>query len=71
MPASRLGLSTRNHRTETQFKAQFTKALAAAFDTERPLEVFELYLQEVIERCRPRRILLMLDEFRTRITGGY
>lgn len=46
-----------------KFKPQFTKALAAAFNTERPFEVFELYLQEVIEACRPRRLLLMLDEF--------
>ena len=46
-----------------KFKPQFTKALATSFDTERPFEVFELYLQEVIEACQPRRLLLMLDEF--------
>jgi type I restriction enzyme M protein len=46
-----------------KFKPQFTKALATAFNTDRPFEVFELYLQEVIEACRPRRLLLMLDEF--------
>lgn len=46
-----------------KFKPQFTKALATAFNTDRPFEVFELYLQEVIEACQPRRLLLMLDEF--------
>lgn len=46
-----------------KFKPQFSKALAVAFATDRPFEVFELYLQEVIEACRPRRVLLMLDEF--------
>lgn len=46
-----------------KFKPQFTKALTTAFTTDRPFEIFELYLQEVIEACRPRRLLLMLDEF--------
>lgn len=46
-----------------KFKPQFTKALSAVFTTDRPFEVFELYLQDVIEACRPRRLLIMLDEF--------
>lgn len=46
-----------------KFKPQFTKALATAFNTDRPLEVFELYLLEVIDACKPRRLLVMLDEF--------
>lgn len=46
-----------------KFKPQFTKALSTVFVTERPFEIFELYLQEAIEACRPRRLLLMLDEF--------
>jgi type I restriction enzyme M protein len=46
-----------------KFKSQFTKTLALAFTNDRPFEVFELYLQEVLKACQPRRLLLMLDEF--------
>jgi type I restriction enzyme M protein len=46
-----------------KFQPQFSKALSTVFATDRPFEVFELYLQEAIEACRPRRLLLMLDEF--------
>jgi type I restriction enzyme M protein len=46
-----------------KFKPQFTKALASAFTTDRPFEVFEIYIQEALKACRPRRLLLMLDEF--------
>ena len=45
------------------FLAAFGKALPQAFSGERPFETFELFLQTVIEAAKPRRILLMLDEF--------
>ena len=45
------------------FKVAFAKALGAAFSASRPFEVFELYIQAVLEAARPRRLLLMLDEF--------
>ena len=46
-----------------RFKVAFVKALATAFSGSQPFEVFELYLQAVLEAARPRRLLLMLDEF--------
>ena len=45
------------------FKVAFVKALRQAFSGDRPFETFELFLQTVIEAVRPRRVLLMLDEF--------
>ena len=45
------------------FRVAFVKALRRAFSGDRPFETFELFLQTVIEAARPRRILLMLDEF--------
>ena len=45
------------------FKVAFVKGLNTAFAGARPLEVFELYLQAVLEAASPRRLLLMLDEF--------
>jgi type I restriction enzyme M protein len=45
------------------FKVAFVKGLSAAFSGTRPSEVFELYLQVVLEAASPRRLLLMLDEF--------
>ncbi|MCY3968488.1 MAG: N-6 DNA methylase [Acidobacteria bacterium] len=45
------------------FKVAFLKGLSAAFSEDRPFEMFELYLQAVLEAARPRRLLLMLDEF--------
>ena len=46
-----------------RFKVEFVKALSTAFSGSRPFEVFELYLQDVLEAAKPRRLLLMLDEF--------
>ena len=46
-----------------RFKVGFVKALSTAFSGSRPFEVFELYIQTVLEAARPRRLLLMLDEF--------
>ena len=46
-----------------RFKVEFVKALSTAFSGPRPFEVFELYLQDVLEAASPRRLLLMLDEF--------
>ena len=45
------------------FKLAFVKALRRAFSGDRPFETFELFLQTVIDAARPRRVLLMLDEF--------
>lgn len=39
------------------------KALDATFSGENPFEAFELYLQSVLERIQPQKLLLMLDEF--------
>ena len=46
-----------------RFKVEFVKALSTAFSRSRPFEVFELYIQAVLEAASPRRLLLMLDEF--------
>lgn len=45
------------------FKVQFLSGLSKAFCADHPFETFELYLQSVLEAIRPRRLLLMLDEF--------
>ena len=45
------------------FKVAFAKALSTAFSGSRPFEIFELYIQSVLEAASPRRLLLMLDEF--------
>ena len=44
-------------------KAALVNALSSAFSGTRPFEVFELFLQEVLEVASPRRLLIMLDEF--------
>ena len=46
-----------------RFKVEFVKALSTAFSRSRPFEVFESYIQTVLEAASPRRLLLMLDEF--------
>lgn len=46
-----------------RFKVAFTKALSTAFSGTQPFEVFEMYIQRVLEAASPRRVLLMLDEF--------
>ena len=46
-----------------RFKLAFRKASSTAFSGSRPFEVFELYMQSVLEAASPRRLLLMLDEF--------
>ncbi|MXY22895.1 MAG: ATP-binding protein [Dehalococcoidia bacterium] len=45
------------------FKTAFKTALSKAFSGSRPFEVFELYIQAVLEAVSPCRLLLMLDEF--------
>ncbi|MCZ6688549.1 MAG: N-6 DNA methylase [Planctomycetota bacterium] len=45
------------------FKVEFLKGLSTQFSSTRPFEVFESYLQAVLEAASPRRLLLMLDEF--------
>jgi len=45
------------------FKTQLVTALSSAFSGETAFETFEIYLQEVLNRIRPRRLMLMLDEF--------
>ena len=46
-----------------RFKVEFVKALSTAFSGSCPFEVFKLYMQRVLEAAKPRRLLLMLDEF--------
>ena len=48
---------------ETRFRVALVKGLSKAFSVPRPFQVFELFLQDVIEAASPRRLLLMLDEF--------
>ena len=45
------------------FKVTFVKALREEFSGSRPFEAFELFLQAVMDTAKPRRLLLMLDEF--------
>jgi type I restriction enzyme M protein len=45
------------------FKVEFRQALDRAFNNEHPFEVFEEYLTSALAAVRPRRLLLMLDEF--------
>lgn len=46
------------------FNVEFVKALSASFaGPRRALELFELYLEKVLEAVQPQRVLLMLDEF--------
>ena len=46
-----------------RFRIAFAKAVRQAFSASRPFETFELFLQTMIDAAKPRRILLMLDEF--------
>ena len=46
-----------------RFKVEFVKALSTAFSGPHPFEVFKLYMQHVLEAAKPRRLLLMFDEF--------
>ncbi len=48
---------------EKRFRVALVRALSKAFSVRRPFEVFELFLQDVLEAASPRRVLLMLDEF--------
>ena len=45
------------------FKLAFSAALKQAFAGEHPFETFALYVTAALEVSKPRRILLMLDEF--------
>jgi len=45
------------------FKRAFRDALMRAFSDGHPFETLEVYLAAAIEAARPRRILLMIDEF--------
>ena len=45
------------------FRLAFRSALTQAFAGEHTFEAFELYIQAALQAARPRRILLMLDEF--------
>ena len=48
---------------EKRFRVALVRALSKAFSVRRPFEVFELFLQDVLEAASPKRVLLMLDEF--------
>ena len=45
------------------FKHGFLSALDEAFSDDHPFETLEMYLSSAVEAARPRRVLLMLDEF--------
>jgi type I restriction enzyme M protein len=45
------------------FKIQLLRGLNQTFSNGHPFEIFELYLQSVLEAIQPSRLLLMLDEF--------
>ena len=45
------------------FKLAFLSAVRAAFSGDHPYEMLALYLSAAVEAVKPRRILLMLDEF--------
>lgn len=49
--------------TSKHFKLAFGMASSTEFSGSRPFEVFELYLESVLDAASPRRLLLMLDEF--------
>lgn len=48
---------------DTNFKKLFSETTLSAFQTDHPVEVFELYLQSVLAAIKPMRLLLLLDEF--------
>lgn len=45
-----------------KFGIQFSRQLRSVFKTSEPFEVFQEYLEEVLESIAPRGLLLMLDE---------
>ena len=45
------------------FKVEFRGALDRVFASDHPFEVFEEYLSAALAAAKPRRVLLMLDEF--------
>ena len=45
------------------FKLAFRTALNQAFAGDHSFETFELYIEAALQAARPRRVLLMLDEF--------
>ena len=45
------------------FKLAFRTALNQAFVGDQSFETFELYIEAALQAARPRRVLLMLDEF--------
>jgi type I restriction enzyme M protein len=49
--------------TQRPFKVEFRGALDHAFAAAHPFETFEEYVTVALEAARPRRVLLMLDEF--------
>ena len=50
------------HLGSKPHKVALVKALSSAFAGTRPFEVFELFIQDVLEVAGPRRLLLMLDD---------
>lgn len=57
------GLSDRDPARPFKFKLAFLSALSQAFAGEHNFETFELYVEAALRAARPRRVLLMLDEF--------
>lgn len=46
-----------------QARRRYSRAVTEYFDDDHPFEVFDIYVQSMLEAAAPRRILLMLDEF--------
>src|SRR5262249_38494922 len=45
------------------FQLEFVAALDKVFSNDRPIEILELYLKDVLERCKPSGLVVFLDEF--------
>lgn len=45
------------------FQTQFPEVLSKVFSTDHPFETFKFFIESMLEAIKPRRLLLMLDEF--------
>lgn len=50
-------------QSDKPLKIQFSRACREAFKTDYPFEIFQEFLEECLNIIRPKRLLLMLDEF--------
>lgn len=52
------------------FRRQFARMLEGLYGSGCPFDVFKGYVREVLEKCRPRRLLILLDEV-GKVTQGF